>query len=476
MTSLILGPIIGGLSHTRANLWARADGPGILHAWLGFAPDLSDAWLAGESLPLAGDTGFAGVAPVAGLSPNTRYYYSLSLDPQRPDPATRELAYFTTLPPPGEQASFSFAFGSCFRPENEQGGAIFRHIAARARQEDLRFLLLLGDQIYADEYRHNGIGRVAASLMDYRQVYAYNFSRPALRDLLARLPAFMTLDDHEVDDDWTWTDSGRTLAQIPIWDRIIRWLQGRPRLERQIPRQRVQDALQAYWEHQGMHAPHFELPPCLDETGQYTLETKDPGSLAYTFTCGAAAFFVLDTRTMRVKGQSGYSMLGDGQWKVLEEWLQRVKDAYPVKFIVTSCTLLFDMWLDFPRDRWSGFPAERSRLLHFLAANDIRGVHLLSGDLHSAHAVRAELYGPQGQPLPVWEFCSSPFEQDLNKFSSFTYTPVRSGLLRRQKLYFCLRQHNFGVVKVDFSRPDEPRVRYQVFGEAGELIGEAGDG
>jgi alkaline phosphatase D len=342
--------------------------------------------------------------------------------------------------------------------------------------DHLRFILLLGDQIYADSCPIDGVSTVATSLEDYRAKYAYTFSRPPFRDLLARLPVFMTMDDHEVDDDWTWTDSSRTLAQIPVWNRAFRWIQGRPRVEWQIPRQRVQDALKAFWEHQGMHAPRFILPPSLDPQEKYTLEPEDPGSLAYNFTFGAAAFFVLDTRSMRVKGRSGRNMLGEGQWKVLENWLLKVKDAYPVKFLVSSCALLFHMWIDFTRDRWSGFPEERERLLHFLRDNGIQGVYILSGDLHSAHAVRAEFTGPKGGLVPLWEFCSSPFEQSVNKFSSHTYRPVRSSAVGGQQLFFCERQPNFGLVRVDFSRTGAPAVRFEVYGKSGELIGEAGGG
>lgn len=474
MTRLLLGPIIGGLSATGANLWGRANGPGRLRAWLGQKADLSDAWLAGESLPLASENGFAGVAPVANLSPNTRYYYSLGLSMRPPELAPEPYPDFTTFPPPRERASFAFVFGSCFRPEGEQSGQIFRAIASRRRKDDLRFILLLGDQIYADDYRFNGIGKVALSLADYRAVYAYTFAQPAFRDLLARLPAFMTLDDHEVDDDWTWMDSNRTLAQIPIWDRVIRWLRGRPREEWQLPRQRVQDALQAYWEHQGMHAPHFLLPPGLNSESQYALEKQDPGSLAYTFTCGGAAFFVLDTRTMRVKSRDETRMLGEGQWHALEKWLLAVKDAYPVKFLVTSSTLLFTMWLDITRDRWLGFPGERDRLLDFLASHGIKGVYLLSGDLHSAHAVRAELYGTHDSVQPLWEFCASPFEQEPNRLSSSTYRPLRSAPVKSQQLFFIAPQHNYGLVRVDLSAPDSPQVKFEVYGKSGQLLGEAG--
>jgi alkaline phosphatase D len=443
-----------------------------LHAWLGRQPDLSDAYLSATSLPLAAQDGYAGVAVVKGLKPETCYYYALTLSDSPPKQTWEDYPAFTTSPVPGKRVSFNFAFGSCFRPKDAQGGRIFQTIDQRRRSDQLRFILLIGDQIYADDSDHNGIGRIACTLAEYRDVYTYTWSRPTFRQLLANLPAYMILDDHEVDDDWHWQDSNRRLADIPWWDRLKRWRQGSRPEERQLPIQRVQVALQAYWEHQGMHAPGMELPPQLNRVGQYALDMDDPGSLAYTFTFGAAAFFVLDTRSMRVKGRSEASMLNEGQWQALKSWLLAVKNAYPVKFLVTSCSMLHPMWHDIPRDRWSGFPEERDRLLHFLAANGIEGLYLLAGDLHSSHAVYAELYGPQGLTLPVWEFCSTPFEQNPNRLARYTYTPLHSGPVKASRRAFCVSQCNFGVVRVDFSKGKRPRVAFQVYGQQGELLGE----
>jgi alkaline phosphatase D len=473
--ALILGPIVGGLSDTQANLWGRADGPGTLHAWLGSQPDLSDAVLAASSLPLTPDTGFAGVAPLRGLAPQTHYHYALTFDRHPPAPSSQPHPSFYTFPPAGEPVSFNFAFGSCFRPEGPGGGAIFNALERRRQIDHLRFILMIGDQIYADAYDYNGIGKVACTLDEYRAVYAYTWSRPALRQLLANLPAFMTLDDHEVDDDWTWTSPLRLWAQIPLWDRVERYFKGRPLPERRIPLARVQAALQAYWEHQGMHAPAFELPPQLDAQGQYSLNTEDPGSLAYSFNYGAAAFCVLDTRSMRFKNLAGRSMLGEGQWKMLESWLLAVNNRYPVKFLVTSASVLFDMWIDLARDRWSGFKAERARLLHLLADNSIEGLYLLAGDLHSAHAVCARLRAPQGDEVLLWEFCSTPFEQSPNRLSKRTYTRPRTRALKSQQCLFNIAQHNFGLVRVEFSSLERPRVIFEVYGKDGELLGEAGD-
>ena len=471
---LLLGPIVGGLSHKGALLWGRTSQPATLYAWLGRNPDLSDAALAGESLPLRAEDGFAGVAPLQDLRPDTRYHYALTLTKAVPQPSDGPYPSFKTFPQPGKPASFAFAFGSCFRPSDEKGGKIFDQIEARREIDDLRFILLIGDQIYADAGEYNGLGRVACTLDEYRSVYTYTWSRRPFRNLLKNLPAFMTLDDHEVDDDWRWLDHERRWAYIPWWDRLERLIKGRSLPERRIPLKRVQDALQAYWEHQAMHAPHFELPPQINTVGQYELQAQDPGSFAYTFTYGSAAFFVIDTRSMRVTSSRGRSMLGDGQWMALEEWLLAVKDRYPVKFLVTSCALLFRMWLDIPRDRWSGFPQERDRLLHFLAANGIEGVHLLAGDLHSAHAIQADLYGPEGRTLPLWEFCSTPFEQKPNWLARYTYTPLRSGPVKHQHCEFIQAKLNFGIVRVNFSNQDKPEVRFELYGEKGEKLAQAG--
>ena len=424
---------------------------------------------------MTSETGYAGVAPLQNLTPNTHYHYALTLQESPPDPNQAPFPEFTSFPVEQQPTVFSFAFGSCFHPMSENGGAIFQTLETRRQEDDLRFILLLGDQIYADAYDYNGISKIACTLPEYRDVYTYTWSRPPLRELMANLPAFMILDDHEVDDDWVWVDRQRRAARIPFWDRIIRRLQGRPQSERRLPLHRVQDALQAYWEHQAMHAPHIHSPPQLDWRGQYSLEPDDSGSLAYHFAFGAAAFFVMDARSMRVKSRRQRTILGAGQWQALENWLLEVKDQYPVKFLVTSSALLFRLWIDVARDRWSGFPHERSRLLNFLAAHNIEGVYLLAGDLHAAHAVRADLRTSGENTIRLWEFCSSPFEQTPNRLGRYTYWPLRSHPVKEQQRAFVVAQNNFGIVRVNHSPTGRTVVRFEVYGENGDLLAVTGD-
>ena len=475
MSKLILGSIVGGLTATSANLWGRSDGVGVLHAWLGKQSDLSDASLIAKSLPLRPDNGYTGVAPLRNLTPNTHYYYALTLDDTPPKPNQDPFPEFTTFPEEGQPTSFNFAFGSCFLPQDALSGEIFKRLEERRQKDNLRFWLLTGDQIYADNFEHNGIGKIAVTVDDYRDVYQYAWSRPVLKQLLANLPAFMTMDDHDVEDDWRWTDIDRTQATIPWWNRLKRWRQNRPLAERQFPRQRVLNALQAYWEHQAMHGPPFISSPVLDPSGQYDLDSTHADALAYSFVYGAAAFFVLDTRTQRVKNRKVRYMLGEEQWHALEAWLLEVKDAYPVKFIISSGAVLYRFFLDFPADRWSGFPRERHRLLDLLAKNGVEGVYLLAGDLHAAHALRAKFIGDDGKIHPLWEFCSTPFEQKPNRTSGLLYNPFRFAGLKDLKLEFRAEANNFGVVRVNFTPRGRPLVKFEVYGEDGQLLGAAGD-
>jgi phosphodiesterase/alkaline phosphatase D-like protein len=470
MPELILGPIVGGLNAEGANLWGRANGRGKLYAWLGRQADLSDAALAGESQALTAEDGYAGVVRVSGLAAGTRYHYTLTLSADPPGPEGTPYPAFSTFPPTDQRVDFNFAFGACFRPSSPDGGQIFNALDKRRQLDNLRFIILTGDQIYADEYRTNSLGRIAVSLADYRAVYEYTWSRPPWRSLMKNLPAFMTLDDHEVDDDWCWRDETREWAYLPFWDQVERWLRRCPPQERHLPRARVLDALEAYWEHQLMHAPPFLDPPMIHRGGHFRLEA--PGCLAYTFNFGATPFFVLDARTRRT--YNPHIMLGPEQWAALEQWLLAVKDA-PVKFLVSSSVCLFSMWADIPRDRWPGYPAERRRLLNFLAEHGIQNLYLIVGDIHAAHAMRAELAGPEGQAIPLWEFCSTPFEQACNWLARPTYWPFPSKPVRRQQLKFSVAKCNFGLVRVRFDAAGQAHVHYEVYGTAGELLGEAGE-
>jgi alkaline phosphatase D len=458
MAKIVLGPLIGGLSHSSVNLWARADSDCTLYAWLATKKDKSDNRLAGKS-QLTDTTAFAGIVPIKKLKPETNYFFALTLVNKKP--ARKEFKRFRTFPKPGQVRPFRFIFGSCFCLMGDHPGEAFRHILEN--QKDLAFLMMLGDQVYADEWKYNGVGHVAVTLDEYRQVYLKTWSDPDLKEILAKVPVFMTLDDHEVDNDWRWDDSSREIARVPWYTRAIRRMEGRPLHERRIPRQRIRSALQAYWEHQGMHAPKMLLPMERREgIGDFELTEEDAGSLAYTFYYGAAAFFVMDTRTRRIRNRKTQIVLGEAQKKILREWLLDVKDAYPLKFLVSSSALLFEMFGDMANDRWSGYRKERDQLLFFLAENGIENLFLLAGDLHEAHAISTELHGPNGKPIPLWEFCSTPFKQGINWLAKLLIVENSSVALKNTRVHFSIAHINYGVIEVDFDQTGKPHLNYTV--------------
>ena len=455
-SNILLGPIVGGLSDSSVNIWARADTASTLYVWLATHEDLNDARLAGEA-ELPESDGFAGIVPLAKLKGETQYYYAVSLDKVRPAP--HDFHKFKTFPKPSVRHSFSFLFGSCYLPNGEAGSLTYKEIHAHVDADDLRFGIFLGDQIYADNAEHNGIERIAVTLDDYRSVYAKAWLRKPIHDLLPDLPLFMILDDHEVDDDWRWNNEDRSIWSIPSFNQFLRLLKRIPLFQRDLTGDRIRAALKAYQEHQAMHAPQMSLPFEVDSIGQSAIQSSTGGTFAYEFTYGGAAFFVLDTRTMRVK-KGKDRLLGDAQWKILEQWFLKVKNDYPVKFLVSSGTIFYPFLLDVGRDRWTGFPYDRNRLLQFIAENEIEGIYVLTGDLHSAHCVSAEIRCPSGRRIPIWEFCSSPFEQKTEKVSA-TYFPMFSKWVRNQKKHFRQTGNNFGIVNLSFDE-QAPKVTFNL--------------
>jgi len=442
---ILLGPIVGGLSHNSANIWTRADGMSTMRVWLAKDPKFKDAGPVGE-IELSEQNGFAGILPLSDLQPETQYFYAVSLREGLPAPV--DFHNFTTFPNPSSPRSFNFLFGSCYLPEGELGSQTFDEIHKHIQTDNLRFGLFIGDQIYADDAKHNGLGKIAVTLEDYRSAYAYAWSRPPMQRLLPDLPLFMILDDHEVENDWRFDTPERTHASIPFYN-----LLGRPSRrftpeQRRLSLDRVKAALKAYYEHQAMHAPKMLLPLIKEHEGSFMFHQGEEGSFAYTFNYGSAAFFVLDTRTMRVK-KGRNILLGEAQWQKLEAWFLEVKEKYPVKFLVSSGTVMYPFLLDVAKDRWSGFRSERERLFKLLAENEIEGVHILTGDIHTAHTVSAEIKCPNGRRIPIWEFCSSPFEQK-SKWESATYIPIWSKWIRNQKKHFRQPGKNFGIVHVNF--------------------------
>jgi len=164
--------------------------------------------VARRQIATGGSRGHSVKARVAGLDAGERYYYRFTAGGED-SPVGR----FRTAPPAGSNEPVRFAFFSCA----DYTSGFYNAYELMAREDDLDFVVNLGDYIYAEsgeaasgggtggaEVRRDRIGRElrnqrqAVSLADYRAKYALYRSDPALRRLHQRVPMISIWDDHEV--------------------------------------------------------------------------------------------------------------------------------------------------------------------------------------------------------------------------------------------------------------------------------------
>lgn len=148
--------------------------------------------------------GFTAVLDFNGLPSGAAFRYSLRMrSPGDGDqPRSGLLLARGEFRTAGDSRRLSFIFASCNLPTGSAAALDrWQRLAAR---DDYDLLLLMGDQIYGD-----GIERYFPRddwpqryIKRYNQLWAY----APFRKVLGRTPTYMTLDDHEVDDDWGTVD------------------------------------------------------------------------------------------------------------------------------------------------------------------------------------------------------------------------------------------------------------------------------
>ncbi len=298
------------------------------------------------------------------LPANTRFNYLI----QSSDGAKLDLVSqpsFSTFPLPGQDADLCFAFFSCHRPfrektswawEQERSRSASRALKKRApktpaprrrkskdsrgieipgltqvnervsaaalkmwteledllknplAEQDIRFLLGLGDQVYADELWQSkkNTGGVhyselspAALLYEYNQVYHKFLHIPEVQRVASLCPMFMTWDDHEIRDGWGSRGDEKGAAEQRMF----------------------LAATQAYAKYQLAHNPHV-----------------DAAKGYYAFQYGKVGFVTLDLR--RYRSLKSRTILGDEQKNWFENWLRRNGPQCRVVFIACSVPVI----------------------------------------------------------------------------------------------------------------------------------------
>ena len=424
-----VGPIVGHTTHESARVWIRGNESDESRTIGVAALYQGDQYVPGSAqyFRLRREYDRTGIVDFAGLAPNTSYHAltgSLSLDTKDPQSAVESEALYRALPPAeswqgqlqaldpafatasfrtfpaGDSDAFSFVFGSCRYPgvlwQQKRVDLIFDSIFSRMHAPkdgtDPRFFLMVGDQIYADTLP-KGVGvAVADSEAEFHARYVNAFGAQNTRRLLASVPTYMILDDHEIEDNWV---AGR--------------------LQQASKRALFNMSINAYLSYQWSHGPR-----------------NFSNRLYYRFAFGGHPFFVLDERSQRLKddddldladnhllGRPGKGSEYVGQVDVFCEWLKRQQQERGdrPKFVVSASVFVPNEVSTTRGDRqkaqndsWAAFPLTRKQVLSTLVEHGVQNVVFLSGDIHCSNVAEMSFYRAGALlPLKAFSIVSSAF-------------------------------------------------------------------
>lgn len=391
----------------------------------------------------------------AGLEPAHEYFYRFSaLGETSPVGRTR------TAPAPSDTPDhLRFGVVSCANWEAGYFG-VYRHLAARG---DLDAVIHLGDYLYEYQRGEYG-GRAGAvrphepaheivSLADYRIRHAQYKTDPDLADLHTRVPFICTWDDHETADNaWSGGAENHDPATEGDWQArkaaalraYLEWMPVRSGADRRLYRRLRFGTL-------------AELS-MLDLRSYRSQEVKaGPG------------WRQVDAPDRTITGQAQMDWLSSGltsapvAWKLIGNPVMIAPLEFPPLEPATTRALT-DL-LGIPHegiianpDQWDGYAADRSKLLHTIADNQVSDVVFLTGDIHTSWAADLPLdaanypAGPTAGVEFVVPSVSSQSMGDMMKTPPRTASVTAEAALMgvNHHLHYAeLDSHGYGVLHVD---------------------------
>ncbi|MEV5019660.1 alkaline phosphatase D family protein [Streptomyces sp. NPDC053780] len=377
---------------------------------------------------------------VSGLTPGTSTEYEVLLDGTRAWPPPDSPFPPSVISTPTEEDGLRVAFGSCRWAAPPAGGkdpvgpdaldTLSARIAAAPRGERPDVLLLLGDQVYADEVSdatrqwisgrrdlNEAPGEQVADYEEYTHLYYESWRDPEVRWLLSTVPSCMIFDDHDIIDDWN--TSAAWLADMRATD----WW-----------RERLTSGLMSYWVYQqlGNLSPDELAADPLYEAVRETPDGTDalrdfaaradaePTSVRWSYRrdFGRTRLVMVDSRAGRVLEEDRRAMLDPGEAAWLREQVLDRRDSYDHLLIGTSLPWLLphlvhdvEAWnaamcggergarwarrgerirRGADLEHWSAFPSSFDALADLIAeAGTGPGapatISVLSGDVHHAY-------------------------------------------------------------------------------------------
>jgi hypothetical protein len=456
VTSLILGPLLRHVGTTDATVWVEADGP----------CEVSVLGRTERTWEVRGHH-YAMVC-IDGLQPGSTHVYDVRLDGEqvwplpddlRPQPRIRTLA-------DGQQVRI--AFGSCRYARSDQVAddgnfdadaldAYSRRLAVTPDADWPQALLMLGDQVYADETSQAtrrriaarrditaGAGDQVADFEEYTWLYHESWTDPDVRWLLSTVPSSMIFDDHDVRDDWNTSGLWRQDMKRTSW-----W------------QERIVGGLSSYWVYQHLgnlspaglagnelyqrvRAAGTDVEPMLREFAAHADAEADGEKgtrWSYRRDFGNVRLVMIDSRCGRILDEGARSMISVAEF----DWIsEQVDGAYDHLLIGTSLPWLMPRalhdieswnellcggvrgarvarWSEKLRrtadlEHWASFRRSFDALASLVAAV-ARGEHagdggapatvcVLSGDVHHAYVAQAHFSEPV--TTPVYQLTCSP--------------------------------------------------------------------
>jgi hypothetical protein len=468
---LILGPLLRHVGPSDATVWVETDAPCEVEVRAGGSPHRSPTFrVEGHHYTLV---------VVTGLEPGSTHEYSVALDGKEvwPEPGSPPSRIRTILP----DDKLTLTFGSCRvsvpheppytkkRGEIKRGGlsgqrfardalyALAIRMRNQSPQEWPDALLLLGDQIYADEVSmgtrefirsrrdpKEPPGDEVADFEEYTRLYWDAWKNPVIRWLLSTVPTAMIFDDHDVHDDWNTSE---------IW---VRQMRSKPWWE-----ERIVGAFMSYWvyQHLGNLSPE-ELED--DELFERVREARDATRLLREFAYkadreeagtrwsfnrdfGNVRLIMIDSRAGRVLDEGKRSMLDAEEWAWIEEKASGDFDhllfGTSLPFLLSPGLHHLEAWNEavcggawgrpaanlgeyvrqaLDLEHWSAFHdsfAGLVRLLRAIGAGERSSGHppasmvVLSGDVH--HGYLAEIDLGDGVKSAIYQSVGSPLRNPL---------------------------------------------------------------
>jgi hypothetical protein len=412
-----------------------------------------------------------------GLERSAWHEYEVLLDGERVWPEEGSewpASAFRTYP---KDAPLRLVFGSCrvaapheppytlSKDEDERGREIdaLHTLAQRMRHEAREdwpdVLLMLGDQVYADEVspatrafietkRDPGEppGERVLDFEDYTQLYLESWSDPAIRWLFSTVSTAMIFDDHDVHDDWNISQAWLEEARRHEW-----W------------NEHIKGALASYWvyQHLGNLAPEShqedellrrvkeaeDAEAILEEFAFRADRDTDGARWSYCRDLGNTRLVVIDSRAGRVLEEGRRSMLDDREW----EWVhEHATGGFDHLLVATSLPWLLGRGMHYAEawseavaggawgpqaaqgaekvrqavdmEHWAAFQESFARLVDLYRAigtgehgDPPASIVTLSGDVH--HAYLFEVGYPRGTGMRsnVWQAVCSPYRNPLGK-------------------------------------------------------------